>query len=191
VIARLREVQILGEGRSVRWVIELAALWMYVLGERGFKTDTLSGPYRDHCEGRWREAAAGWQALGHPYERALALGEGDESAQRKALDLLDRLGAEPAATRLRREMRSGGSRAVPRGPIGETRSNPAGLTRRQAQVLELVREGLTNGEIADRLCISGKTAEHHVSAIMARFEARTRREAIAAARKWGLFDQKK
>jgi DNA-binding CsgD family transcriptional regulator len=191
VIARLREVQILGEERSVRWVIELAVLWRHVLGERGFNTEALSGPYRDHCEGRWRDAATGWQALGHPYERALALSEGDDPARREALDLFDRLGAVPAATRLRREMRSGGSRAIPRGPIGETRSHPAGLTRRQAQVLELIREGLTNGEIADQLCISCKTAEHHVSAILARFDAPTRREAIAAARKRGLFDQER
>jgi DNA-binding NarL/FixJ family response regulator len=67
----------------------------------------------------------------------------------------------------------------------------AGLTRRQSHVLELVGEGMTNAEIAARLCISGKTAEHHVSAIMARLGATSRRDAVAAARKRGLLDPKR
>ena len=57
--------------------------------------------------------------------------------------------------------------------------------------MALLGDGLTNPEIADRLCISAKTAEHHVSAIMARFEAGTRRQAIDAARKLGLLDAAK
>jgi DNA-binding NarL/FixJ family response regulator len=151
----------------------------------------LSSPFREHCGGDWRTAAAGWLALGHPYEQALALSQGDEAAQREALDIWDRLGALPAATRLRRLMRLNGVASIPRGPIAETRSNLAGLTRRQAHVLQLVGEGMTNAEIATRLCISGKTAEHHVSAIMARLGASSRREAVIAARKRGALDTKR
>ncbi len=83
-------------------------------------------------------------------------------------------------------MRAKGSRAIPRGPIAGTRANPAGLTRRQAQVLSLVEEGLSNVEIADRLCISAKTAEHHVSAIIARLGVTGRRDAAVAARALGM-----
>jgi DNA-binding NarL/FixJ family response regulator len=68
-----------------------------------------------------------------------------------------------------------------------TRANSAGLTRRQVQVLGLIDEGLSNIEIASRLCISAKTAEHHVSAIMARLDAPTRQAAAAAARNRGLL----
>jgi DNA-binding NarL/FixJ family response regulator len=142
---------------------------------------------RDHCEGRWESAAAGWRSLGRPYEAALALCGGDEAAQRQALEMFDHLGAAPAAARLRRQLRAGGSRAVPRGPIAGTRANAAGLTRRQAEVLGLVDEGLSNAEIARRLCISAKTAEHHVSAIMARLDVPTRQEAAAAARARGIL----
>ena len=117
----------------------------------------------------------------------MALGSGDEEAQRQALEIFDRLGAVPAAARLRREMRAGGARAIPRGPTAGTRANAAGLTRRQVQVLALVDEGLSNSEIARRLCISAKTAEHHVSAIMDRLEAPTRGAAAAAARSRGLL----
>jgi DNA-binding CsgD family transcriptional regulator len=151
----------------------------------------LAQPYRAHCGGDWREAATQWRLRDRPYEEAMALSGGDEAAQRDALVIFDRLGAGPAAARLRRQMRVAGVRAVPRGPIAGTRANAAGLTRRQVQVLALLGDGLTNPEIADRLCISPKTAEHHVSAIMARLEAGTRRQAIDAARKLGLLDAAK
>jgi DNA-binding CsgD family transcriptional regulator/tetratricopeptide (TPR) repeat protein len=187
VVARLRDVHILAIERKLQWVVEDSALWLHLLGEP-VAAAKLSQPYRAHCSGDWREAATQWRKRGRPYEEALALSGGDEAAQRDALAIFDRLGAAPAAAKLRRQMRMAGVRAVPRGPIAGTRANSAGLTRRQAQVLGLLGDGLTNPEIADRLCISAKTAEHHVSAIMARFEAGTRRQAIDAARKLGLLE---
>jgi DNA-binding CsgD family transcriptional regulator len=187
----LREVHALAVERNALWVVEDAALWLYLLGEDMPGKGNLSPPFSDHCEGRWREAAAGWQVLGRPYEQAVALCGGDDPAQRAALDMFDRLGAGPAAARLRRQMRANGARAIPRGPLARTRANPAGLTARQAQVLSLVDQGLSNTEIADRLCISAKTAEHHVSAIMARLEAPTRQRAASAARSLGLFGDAK
>jgi DNA-binding CsgD family transcriptional regulator len=183
----LREVYSLAEERRSQWVAEDSALWLYMLGEPVAGALRFSTPFREHCEGRWHAAAAGWRALGRPYEEALALSGGDDGAQRQALEIFDRLGAVPAAARLRRQMRAGGARAVPRGPIAVTRANSAGLTRRQVQVLGLVDEGLSNIEIASRLCISAKTAEHHVSAIMARLDAPTRQKAAAAARNRGLL----
>jgi DNA-binding CsgD family transcriptional regulator len=185
-IALLREVCALAVARGAYWAADDAALWLHMLGESPEETTRLSAPFRDHCEGRWRAAAGGWAALGKPYEEALALSDGDEEAQRRALEIFDRLAAAPAAARLRRRMRAKGSRAIPRGPTADTRANPAGLTRRQAQVLILVDEGLSNVEIADRLCISAKTAEHHVSAIIARLGVTSRRDAAVAARTLGM-----
>jgi DNA-binding NarL/FixJ family response regulator len=49
------------------------------------------------------------------------------------------------------------------------------------EVLGLMVEGLSNGEIADRLYISKKTTEHHVSAVLAKLGAPTRAKAIARA----------
>ncbi|HET7085516.1 MAG TPA: AAA family ATPase [Rhizomicrobium sp.] len=190
IVDRLRGIHMLAIERKLQWAIEDTGLWLYLLGEP-VAAAKLSQPYRAHCGGKWREAAEAWKTLGRPYEQALALGGGDEAAQREALAIFDRLGAAPAGARLRRLMRMAGVRAVPRGPIAGTRANAAGLTRRQAQVLALLSDGLSNPEIAGRLCISAKTAEHHVSAIMARFDAGTRRQAIAAARKLGLLDAAK
>jgi DNA-binding CsgD family transcriptional regulator len=185
-IVLLREVHALAVARGAYWAAEDAALWLHMLGESPQETTRLSAPFRDHCEGRWHAAASGWVALGKPYEEALALSDGDEEAQRQALKIFDQLAAAPAAARLRRRMRAKGSRSIPRGPTVGTRANPAGLTRRQAQVLSLVDEGLSNVEIADRLCISAKTAEHHVSAIIARLGVTSRGEAAVAARTLGV-----
>ena len=60
------------------------------------------------------------------------------------------------------------------------------LSRRETDVLRLLAEGLTNREIAERLYISPKTAEHHVSRIYAKLGVSTRAEAAAyAARNLG------
>ncbi len=57
----------------------------------------------------------------------------------------------------------------------------AGLSTREAQVLELLREGLSNAEIAARQHNSVRTIEHHVSAILAKLGLRSRAEAAAYA----------
>ncbi len=176
------------------WNLAETALWLTILGEPVEIPDEilrrLRPAHQAHIAGEWLEAAAAWNEMGCVYERAIALSIGDEAAQRQALALFDGMGAAPAAARLRRQMRVHGARSIPRGPISETRASPAGLTRRQSQVLALIIEGLSNPEIAGRLSISPKTAEHHVSAIMARLGARTRREAAEAARKRGLLSER-
>jgi DNA-binding NarL/FixJ family response regulator len=174
------------------WPLTEAALWLAILGEPPRLPDEirerLPDAYLLHVDGRWREAAAAWAALGCPYEQAIALTrEDDEDAQREALAIFDRIGAVPAAAAVRRALRARGARAVPRGRTTETRSHPAGLTRRQAAVLALVAERLSNAEIADRLCISEKTAEHHVSAVLRALGVARREEAVEAARRAGLL----
>jgi len=57
------------------------------------------------------------------------------------------------------------------------------LTKREAEVLELLSHGLSNPEIAERLYISRKTAEHHVGRILAKLNLRSRAEAAAYATK--------
>jgi DNA-binding NarL/FixJ family response regulator len=55
------------------------------------------------------------------------------------------------------------------------------LTAREAQVLELVAEGLSNGQIAERLYISRKTVSVHVSSILRKTGAASRTEAVRLA----------
>jgi DNA-binding NarL/FixJ family response regulator len=70
---------------------------------------------------------------------------------------------------------------VPRGPRASTRSNPAGLTARQLEVLALLVDGRSNAEIAERLVVSPRTAEHHVAAVLAKLGATTRWDAVRRA----------
>jgi DNA-binding NarL/FixJ family response regulator len=59
------------------------------------------------------------------------------------------------------------------------------LTARQAEVLGLMRQGMGNADIANRLFISRKTVEHHVSAILAKLGVANRAQAIASGSKDG------
>ena len=102
---------------------------------------------------------------------ALACGDGDAIAE--ALRVLDGFGAVVPARRLRAELRERGLR-VPRGPRASTAADPAGLTARQLEVLALLAEGLSNAQIADRLTVSAKTVDHHVSAVLGKLGVPTR-----------------
>jgi len=97
------------------------------------------------------------------------------SEARAALDEFERLGAArqaDAADALLRELGASG-RAWPKGH-GE-------LTKRETQVLELLGDGLSNAEIAERLVISPRTAEHHVASVLSKLGLRSRAEAAAHA----------
>jgi DNA-binding NarL/FixJ family response regulator len=139
------------------------------------------GPYAAMRRRDWPAAAALFGELGWVHDRALMLSLlDDEPALAEALQTARRLGAEPLARRVTARMRELGMR-VPRGPRSTTRANPVGLTARQQEVPTLISEGLTNAEIAERLVVSQRTAEHHVAAVLAKLGAGTRRDAARRA----------
>ena len=94
---------------------------------------------------------------------------------RQARNELDALGDSREADIAAALMRSLGAK-------GRAGPRAAGLlTQREIEVLRLLGEGLTNAEIAARLFISPKTAEHHVSRIFAKLGLAKRSEAAAYA----------
>lgn len=148
--------------------------------------DGVHASYLTFFAGDWRKAAAEWARIGDPYREALALATGDGEAVMQALAILDRLGAKVVATHVLAAARDRGLEFNdPPRPDTITRANPAGLTARQMDVLRLLNEGLSNAEIAERLFVSPKTIDHHVSAILGKLGVRSRGEAAALAREAG------
>jgi DNA-binding CsgD family transcriptional regulator len=171
------------------WFAGELAFWLRLAGALPEAPAVVGEPYRLLLAGDWRTAADMWWELGFPYQRALTLACGDSDESRlEALAVLDGLGARQTALRVRRDLRRRGHKRIPRGPIGTTAANPAGLTARQIEVLGLVADGLTDAAIAGRLLLSTKTVSHHVSALLAKLGVASRHEAVVAARERGLVE---
>ena len=147
----------------------------------------IAEPYALSLAGRPAAASDRWAAIGCPYEAALALADSDDATDvNRSIEQLQQIGARPASAIIARRLRARGVRHIPRGPRPATRANPAGLTARELDVLTLLDERLTNAQIAQRLVVTEKTVEHHVSAVLRKLDAGTRHEASAAAARAGI-----
>lgn len=172
------------------WHLGELAYWRWKAGDLDRPPEGAAAPYALQMQGDWRSAADAWTALGCPYEVARALAESDdEAALREAFATFDRLGARPAAAMVAQRLRGLGAKSVPRGLRAATRSNPALLTARELDVLQLIASGSTNSDIARRLFLSVKTVEHHVSAILSKLDVTSRRDASRAAKEQHLLPQ--
>jgi DNA-binding CsgD family transcriptional regulator/tetratricopeptide (TPR) repeat protein len=144
-------------------------------------------PFASQLAGDAPHAAELWDRLGYGYEAALALLDTkDEALLRESLTRLTDLGAVAAARLVRRTMRELGIRSIPAGARTAARTHPRGLTKREQEILELLSEGQSNEEISATLFISVRTVEHHVSAILSKLGASTRKGATKEARRLGL-----
>ena len=139
-----------------------------------------------------RAALEGWERIGHVPDAAvthLSLAEqeavhGDRDAARRHLAagraVAERLDAAPLLARA--------DALAERWAIGPRERRTDGvLTEREVEVLRLVAEGMTNGQIGVKLFMSPKTASVHVSHILAKLGAANRTEAAATARRQGLL----
>jgi DNA-binding CsgD family transcriptional regulator/tetratricopeptide (TPR) repeat protein len=173
--------------RRIPWIVGELACWRHRAGVRETVPFEVPDPWAAELKGDAQRAAACWAELDAPYEAALALAAADsEHLLLRGLDELQELGAQPAATIVSRRLRERGARGLPRGPRASTRSNPGNLTGRELEVLVLLGQNLTNGEMADRLVLSRRTVEHHVSAILRKLSVPTRAQAVAKAARLGL-----
>ena len=155
---------------------------------------------------RWQTAADAWDKAGQPYPaayarwrqaEALLTRRGARAAATTAVRSAHRTAEQLGATSLRRELEGlarraridlaappAADQATPRGAAG-----PFALTPREREVLALVADGRSNPQIAETLFISVKTADTHVSNILAKLGVTSRGEAAAIAHRGGLVDQ--
>ena len=148
----------------------------------------------------WQDAVAAFTHFGHPFEEArsrarlaavlAAAGdtEGARAVRGPAREIAERLGAEPLLRELRTSPGAAAGRPDPARAHGPGRGTGGGdLTPREREVLALVADGRSNGEVAKALFISTKTVSVHVSNILAKLGAAGRTEAAAIARRDGLL----
>ncbi|THD11110.1 ATP-binding protein [Metallibacterium scheffleri] len=143
-------------------------------------------PWAAELRGDMAAAAAAWLQLGMPCEAAIALmqvrGAGAGEALLRAMHLLQPTGAQALIDCLRRLARERGvESALPRprrGPYSVARAHPLGLTRREAQVLQLLCAGHGNQAIARQLSRSPRTIEHHIASVYAKYGVDNRAELL-------------
>jgi len=161
----------------------------------------------------WSAAVIAWDAVPDPAEAAYARYREAEALLRRAgvrADVTDmlraahdtalRLAAAPLAASIEALARrarvqleqpaadTSASVAVPTKAKGSRAASPGGLSAREIEVLRLVAAGRSNGEIAERLFITRKTAGVHVTHILDKLGVSNRVEAAMAAARLGLAD---
>jgi DNA-binding CsgD family transcriptional regulator/tetratricopeptide (TPR) repeat protein len=172
-----------------QWHIGELAYRLWLAGDLASLPPGAARPFERQIAGDWSVAAKEWERLGCPFEAARALGEScDEAGLRASLAGFDQLGARPMAAIASRHLREMGATAIPRGPRASTRENAARLTSRELDVLRLVARGQTNAEIATQLFLSPKTVQHHMTAILGKLGAMSRREAASRAVERGIIE---
>lgn len=172
-------------GPTIRATDDLA-FWMWKLDRLADAPPRLTAGFRWILDDDAGRATEFWAARRMPYHHVVALMHGSDRDAVRAVHRFEDMGADGAVRRLRAALRERGI-TVARGRSQSTRDHVAGLTARQAEVLDLLADGLTNTDIADHLFISPRTVENHVAAVLRKLRAAGRDEAVAIAQTRGLL----
>jgi ATP/maltotriose-dependent transcriptional regulator MalT len=202
LLDRLPALELLVRARIARGELDKAARSLDDLREVALRVGTeplratadrsegaLAAARGDHDRARTllEDAVDRFERTGGTFDAALAridlatslaaLGRADAADREAAaaLKALSELGAKPEAERARR-LRTGSGGRAPR------------VTPREREVLQLVADGLTNRQIAERLVVSEHTVHRHVTSILRKLDVPSRTAAAAHAVRTGLAD---
>ncbi len=148
----------------------------------------------------WAGVAAAWDAVGQPHlaagaryyqADALLRARGDRAdavaVARDALQVAERLGADPLAARIRHlAQRARLDLSADAEPVAGDPLAALNVTPREADVLRLLADGRTNRQIGEALFISEKTASVHITNLLRKLGVSNRVEAAAVAQRAGL-----
>ena len=195
VVERDREQKVVTGPESAAWAVRLEAehlRWRWAA--------QVDPPPADDLVEAWRRAEEAFVVHGHQFELARvrarlaqvlrATGEAmaaDEVA-RQAVAVARDLGTGPLLAELGDALPELRAEARPRSRRPADEGQPTRLTPREREILELVAQGRSNGEIGRQLFIATKTVSVHVSNVLAKLGASSRTEAAALARRHGLLD---
>ena len=157
------------------------AFWLSNTKNETWKPKLVHEGYRVNNEKMVTESAVIWEELDCSYQQALILFQGQETQKKKAISIVNELGAKAVYEKMKFDMRAFGIKRIPRGVNKTTQQNPSLLTDREIDVLKLLNEGLQNKEIASKLFISAKTVEHHISSILFKLDVNSRSKAVREA----------
>lgn len=146
----------------------------------------ISECYRLAIAKEWRKAAEEFARVSMPFEQAVMLINCGPEQLAEAQAIIARLGAGALRPHLEAALEALKAPSRRRSPS----ANAHGLTKREMEVLQLLGHGFTNAELAERLCLSAKTIDHHVSAILSKLQVRSRAHAVTAGYELGLIGRK-
>ena len=158
-----------GDAAAVRWSHDMLARWAAPASNRAgraylalVRCDRARRASKSHaaCASRGR----GFSSAGLPYYEALALERC--GCEKQALDIYRRIGDERDARRLAAEI----------DPMNRRGRRAAELTAREREIADLIAEGNSNRVIAEKLVLSQRTVETHVTSIFSKLEISARAE---------------
>ena len=159
LVAEVEVAYELAVRQQAAWETGELACWLWRAGALKEPPKGAARPFALQMQGDWRGAAQEWDRLGCPYECAMALMEGDETAQLQALEIFDQLGARPAANFVREKLQALPQQKLDKGRFG-------GLTAREREVAVWIAQGKSNREIAEIMTVGVKTVETYITRIL-------------------------
>jgi DNA-binding CsgD family transcriptional regulator len=189
----ISELRILASSVLNPWQVGELLTWIARMNLPEFEFENVinaqncvAEPYQLELAGNAKLACERWQALGMPFNAAVALlqstGNAQQSDYLNAYSLLESLQAKAVMLWIRqRAKQQGFYEKLPktrRGPYAESRQHPAGLTSKEQQIMTLLITGASNHDIANTLSRSQRTIENHVSSILSKLNVDSRIEAM-------------